>query len=554
MGIFDFLGNKKAPAQANPSAPVLNVDPTQSTTSDFNPTDYSLPTVKQGNTFNEVQYPIPKGMDASTVKAQDLSSPVLPPVQSTQPVPLTESPVEQTVKPLEQTLPSLAGAPVVPGDKFGPNAKITELDGGIREITHSSQDQMPASQPQPAENLDIMSSPSYSAQSEITPPTDLAGLPPLPEPVKQEPIPVIPPLEGTPMTQEQPVEVLPELPVLTPVTPEPVTMPTPMPAEPAVDESLKTMNDTFEILPVTTEPTIPVTPEPELAPIAPEISVEPVAPVVQPAPVVETMTEIPEVEIPSIVPNPDPTPAVEAIAPAVSSVPDLPKEEVVNDAEVVKEDALKVLDKVAFVSLNVPSINPTLSKKVKTLTEMLGGMNAKFYVDSNKGYGMDVITGASKFNSKVTGVYLKPFYSNYSDEAEIDTQLNDYTSVIFSNIIERVKFLLREANVFIIPETSGLNNISLALLFSSLQFFYLGQHKPVIFLGLAWKNKMNDLKKAFSLSEDEMSSMFFASTPEEAKTQIRKLDEESSSKPPLKMKKVVDLRDGDDEREYLIAG
>jgi hypothetical protein len=546
MGVFDFLSKK--PAAPATSGSALTVDPTQSTATDDQSNDFSLPPIQsQANVFNDLQYPIPKSLDASNAAASAIpeldsipglssvaSSDTLPPLPQIAP----DVSVEQSPAPL---------APLPTVDTSIPNANITDLGGGIRQVTYADPTN---TQPQPVE-----AAPAPQADA-------LDIMPAAPVPATE-----VLPVQAVEAQQATPT--LPEV-VPAPIVDQSTAMPA-VPAIPPLDISRDTSYDTveFESAPApindmnaveTSQPVVESAPVSEVPVAVPSQETAPVLPIPE---MQVTTPQVGATPVMEVTPIPEPTPIADrplpetpATIPAVvidqpKAVETKPEEK--PTMETFHDTKLKVLDKVAFIGLNMTGQNPSLSKKTKALSMALSQMGVEFFIDSNKGYGMDVISGASTNNSKVTGVYLKPFYSNYSDEAEIETQLNNYSSIIFSNILDRFKHLLKEAKIFIIPETTGLNNISTAMLFASLQFFYFGQHKPVIFFGLAWKNKFDELKKVFNLSDEEMKTMTFCSTNEEAIEAIKKLDSEFSGMPPVKMKQVVDLRDGDNEKEYLMA-
>lgn len=325
-------------------------------------------------------------------------------------------------------------------------------------------------------------------------------------------------------------------------------------ANPVSDNSQTSVAPAAETPVVTPQPDVPtetVQPEEQTPPI-PEI-VENTAPAVTETPVVETQPSdiMPEVEVKPL----ETAPVTEPIAetPAAEEIPvENPAPIVEENKQEVVSESLKVLNKIAFISLNSQSVNSSLSKKVKSLAEMFKTMNEEVYIDSNKGYGMDVISGLSGTTNKVTAAYLKPFFSKYTDETTLDVPLKNLTRITFSTVLDRIKFLYKEATVFIVPETSGLNSLSQVMLLLNSQAMYFGTHKPVILFGTAWKDKINSLKNTFAITQQEVDSMYFASTPEEVMSLLTKLDAEFSDK-KVKTGSEVDMRDEQGEKEGLLA-
>jgi len=213
---------------------------------------------------------------------------------------------------------------------------------------------------------------------------------------------------------------------------------------------------------------------------------------------------------------------------------------------------LNIFKRIAIVGLNNTSINSKLNDKMRELISLLAASLDEIILDSNKGYGNVILEEASKTEVKLTGVYLKPTYSNFSDESEVGINLKNYTSVIYSNFLERLKFLIKESDMFIVPETSGLNNFSELFTLLSIQYLYYGQNKPVILIGKDWLNIYKVFKENFKFAEDQLKSINICSTAEEASTLIKQLDIDYSKKQSPNTKKVIDKREENDEKEFFL--
>lgn len=253
----------------------------------------------------------------------------------------------------------------------------------------------------------------------------------------------------------------------------------------------------------------------------------------------------------------------EQLNPPTPEVLEEPKEEVKEEevvAAVVSKveespvvgSSFKVIKDVAFLGLNSKTFK-NVSTEINSLVGKLVDSDLSIYIDSNKGYGEDIIKTLETSNKKsaLTSVYFKPFYSSYSDESDNKTSLPDLTTVIYSDLIERTKYFIREAEAFVFPETSGLVNFGLLNLLLSIQFLYSGQHKPVILLGNKWGEKMAQIKTLGGFSEEEFNSIKIATTADEAFKILQTEDLALSQDQTLRNRKFFDYREDFDEYEYM---
>jgi len=539
MGLLDFLSTKPAtpPTQGQSG---LVVSPTT-------PQNYSTqtnPGAQVQKSYKDLQYPMP-GSDSN-----QLGTTNLPQADGLQPKTSYST----------ESLPPIS-TPVVDT----PSTHVeTVLDNGVKQVTHAADNQVADAPIIPVESNTPQ--PLYSYSNNPIPADlmvqQIQEETPIEEPINNQTLPPIAETEVAPVVEN----TVPGVSVTEPTPQIPTT-------QPALDESNN--GDIIEIgnaaaNPVSDNSQTSVAPAAEVAvPEQPVVPSEPVQPEVPVAPTPEPIevpsasdieTPVVEAQPTSVVENEvkpleteiveEPvkeTPAIVESVPVESPVPAVEE----NKQEVATE-SLKVLNKIAFVSLNSQSVNSSLSKKVKSLAEIFRSMDTEVYIDSNKGYGMDVISGLSGTTNKVTAAYLKPFYSKYSDETTLDVPLKNLTRITFSTVLDRIKFLYKEATVFIVPETAGLNSLSQVMLLLNSQAMYFGTHKPVILFGTAWKEKMNALKTSFALTQQEIDSMYFASTPEEVMSLLTRLDSEFSDK-KVKTGFEVDMRDEQGEKEGLLA-
>lgn len=400
-----------------------------------------------------------------------------------------------------------------------------------------------------ANNQPLPSMDGLEAQSQVASTQPMSVLP---EPAAPE-TPVIPQQAVENTIAQQPTDAMQALDINNLVSDAPSmspTMPTNQPAVPVASAQtpLKTeevKNEAYDLVfdnksigePVAEEKTEtmevaqpPVQPEPEVtvsATAQPEVVNEPVA-----VPE-ENNTTVSDQKIEEVKEEPNEIPAVES-------------------APINSDYEFKKIKNVAFLGLNSKTFK-NVSSEVRNLANTLASKNFHIYIDSNKGYGEDIISvlESSSNKAKLTSVYFKPFYSSYTDEAEKKNNITDLTTVIYSDLIERTKYFIRESEAFIFPETSGLVNSGLLNLLLSIQYLYSGQHKPVILLGNKWAEKIEQMKAVNGFSDDEVKSIKIVATADEAFKLLSSEDDVLSKDSILKSRKFFDYREDFDEYEYM---
>lgn len=540
MGLLDFLATKPAtpaPTQ-NPGGLVVSPTPAQQ-----GYTAQTNPAAQIQKSYKDLQYPMPGA------NSGQLGTTSLPEANGLQPQKNYAT----------EALPSLSTPVTDPATHVE-----TVLDNGVRQVTHNT-DSLNTPVPEvPAQPIINNSQPLYSYTENPVPADLMVQSEPLDTLDQAVDVPAQPEVTPTvPAELSNPVPTIVEN-VVPGVT---VSAPSELPPEPLKPVEEEAQGSIIEIgsptdqpketeVPITTEPVKEEIPVPTLPPV-PTTPLPPAVPEL-PKLDVEEKTDAPEDLMSTPVPNimeekpEDNTLQADPVMTAEEIVEDINKPINQENKQEVAKSSLNILNKIAFISLNTQSVNSSLSKKVKSLSEQLKSLDTEIYIDSNKGYGMDVISGLSGTSNKVTAAYLKPFYSKYVDEATLEVPLENLTKITFSTVLDRIKFLYKEATVFIVPETSGLNSLSQVVFLLNSQAMYYGTHKPVILFGSAWKDKLNSLKNSFGITQQEMDSMYFASTPEEVMSLLTKLDAEFSAKKVTK-NSVVDMRDEQGEKEGLLS-
>lgn len=218
-----------------------------------------------------------------------------------------------------------------------------------------------------------------------------------------------------------------------------------------------------------------------------------------------------------------------------------------------KAEPLNVFKNIAIVGLNVQNSDQSVSEKLMELVRLLSTEKTSFILDSGKGYGENLLNKLlERKDTKITGAYLKPFYSDYSDEPKAKINTESYSTAIFSNLDLKLKYLIKSADIFVMPYTSGLSNISLLFALVANSYLYYGQHKPLILLGKEWKTTVESLKSTLNLSDVESEQFVVCDEPSDVLALIRKLDKEYSEKSSVSVNKVIDMRNESDESEYFV--
>lgn len=214
---------------------------------------------------------------------------------------------------------------------------------------------------------------------------------------------------------------------------------------------------------------------------------------------------------------------------------------------------LKTIKNIGFIGLNSNLLNNGVSEELRELAFMLSEQKASIFIDSNKGYGLSVIEGAKRASVKhLTGIYFKPYFSNYSDFAEINIGISEYSQYLYSNYLDRLKSLVKNVDLFIVPETSGVINTAQIFTVWGLSNLYLGQNKPIILIGKQWNDTVTVLKDSLKLNTQEIQSIEIAHDAGSAIDIIMKMEKLYSGKVPVNVKKTFDMRSESEETESFM--
>lgn len=206
---------------------------------------------------------------------------------------------------------------------------------------------------------------------------------------------------------------------------------------------------------------------------------------------------------------------------------------------------------IGFIGLNTPQPNTKVVEKVADLASKLAEHAEVFILDSAKGYAKSIFESGKQKQIELMGMFLKPFHSEYSDEADLG-DYEDFTVMMFSNSADKIKNVIKESDILIMPEVTGLNNLSTLFDIWSTSSMYAGQHKPLLLIGKGWTNILAQLKNLFKLSDSDLSFVTVCQTTDEALSRITELDRTFINKEVKQPRRIIDLREEDDEEGLFV--
>ncbi len=213
---------------------------------------------------------------------------------------------------------------------------------------------------------------------------------------------------------------------------------------------------------------------------------------------------------------------------------------------------LKYFRDIALIGLNSEVSDTAYVSQVRSLVSSLKQSATRIIVDSSQGYGKEVLNELKDAqNLEVNGAYLRPYFSAYSDEPNGEiVDVKNYTETLFSNFIERLRYIYSSAELFIVLDSKGLVNLADISFLLAMQKMYYGKHKPVILFGAMWEAKMNTLNAM--LNDDEKEKVYVVKDMNALADVLKKIEEGYTKNNFYSTKRVTDLRDIEDEKQFMI--
>lgn len=327
--------------------------------------------------------------------------------------------------------------------------------------------------------------------------------------------------------------------------PEPVQVPeTPVPAPindlPPMQDLVVGTNNSAESVSATVSEPVPV--------VAPDLAAAPEE--------IQPVTELPTTAMPESVPMVDIASAAEVPPLEEASA----KEEILPattpEVKPTKSKSLKrtFFNVIGLFGLNGPNVDDNNKDAVSKLMEYFSQNKIKVLFDSKNGLGQTVIDEINQRDLWNEGVYFMPFMSGLSNSGnKVDASPNSkINSVVYSNLISRLDYMISNSKLFIVFNSGGVNNLSQVLFLWTLSYLYQGQNKPLILFG-NWNDQLESLKDKFGISDSEMESVHVVANFDELTAKLSELEVKykTSGKPQYKGR-VMDKRVEGDEMEFLI--
>lgn len=209
---------------------------------------------------------------------------------------------------------------------------------------------------------------------------------------------------------------------------------------------------------------------------------------------------------------------------------------------------------IGMLGLNGPAVDPNLSSEVSKIINHFSQNKIKAIFDSKNGLGQSVINEINKTGLWNEGVYFMPFMSGLSGSiiGKLDPN-SKVNSVIYSNLFERLSYIVSNSKLFIVFNSGGVNNLSQLAMVWTLSYLYQGQNKPVILFGSNWSDALNSLKTFFRISDSEMEALYIVSNFEELAQKLAELEDKYKSQiKPQYRGRVLDRRVEGDEGQFIL--
>ena len=231
------------------------------------------------------------------------------------------------------------------------------------------------------------------------------------------------------------------------------------------------------------------------------------------------------------------------------------KEELINNFQNIEFNHF--FKTIAFVGLNSGFIDRKIERALVYVAKELVSKDYNILIDSNRSYGESILYGLNELSEdkvlgRVTGVFLKPMFANYSDFADVFKESYEYQAEIYSNFLEKMTAILSKSGLVIIPESTRIYAFSIFINMWTMSSLYGNKAKPIILIGDSWKQKVESLQNLLKLSKYDLDCLCFAKTEEEVLGLIFQLENEMSNKPKIRIPKIIDVRTEESEDCFMI--
>jgi hypothetical protein len=231
------------------------------------------------------------------------------------------------------------------------------------------------------------------------------------------------------------------------------------------------------------------------------------------------------------------------------------KEELTNNVQNIEFN--RFFGTIAFVGLNSGYVDRKIENALVYVAKELVSKDYNILVDSNRSYGESILYGLNelpeeKVSGKVTGIFLKPMFANYSDFADVFKESYEYEAEVYANFLEKITAILSKSGLIIIPESTRIYAFSIFINMWAMSSLYGNKAKPIILVGDSWKQKTESLQNLLKLNKYDLDCLHFAKTQEETLSLIAQLENKMSNKPKIRIPKIIDVRTEESETCFMV--
>lgn len=263
-------------------------------------------------------------------------------------------------------------------------------------------------------------------------------------------------------------------------------------------------------------------------------------------------------QTPKQIESPSDIPQAQEIKPIEE--PEIVKEEKAEEQKEVKVEKNEkpkslnrnIFKKIAILGLDGPNINSLDLEGITQMSKELLAQKVEIILGTDKGLSNKLVSNIQNPKSRISTVSLHPVLAETgSEKVKTKSQTNNF-AVIYSNYIEWLRHLMKEARMFILFDGAGLQNHSVLVNLINVSKMYGEGGKPLILIGESWKMKLDSLKKTGLFGNDDIANVHILNNTDELKAKVDELNAKYSSNSEPQYARVVDRRVEGDEKEFIV--
>lgn len=210
-----------------------------------------------------------------------------------------------------------------------------------------------------------------------------------------------------------------------------------------------------------------------------------------------------------------------------------------------------IFKKIAFLGLSGPKFDTNLSNVILNTVKELFKYKIEVLINTTEGLAGQILAANANLKNKISLSAYQPFISDSKKFSQSNT--NGVTAtIVYSNYLEWVKHMVKEARLFILVNGGGTENHIIFLLLTEVAKKYQSQQKPIILLGDGWQDYIAKINSMLEENAIDESLFHFASSNSEVIEHIVNLENEYANMDLVKIPRVVDRRVEGDEMDFII--